>query len=194
MTNQVNLQAVDWSAIPAPADDGAMTHLAGKRLPAVALAATDGSSVMLSELAGRVVVYGYPMTGQPGTALPDGWDQVPGARGCTPQSCAFRDHHAELIAAGATRVFGISTQDSAYQREAVERLHLPFPVLSDAGVAFATAAGLPVMVVDGKTLLKRFALVVDDGVVSQVFYPVFPPDRNAGDVLAWLAANPKVAS
>lgn len=194
MTNQVNLQAVDWSRIPAPADDGAMAHLTGKRLPAVALAATDGSRVTLSEIAGRVVVYGYPMTGQPGTALPDGWDQVPGARGCTPQSCAFRDHHAELIAAGAARVFGISTQDSAYQREAVERLHLPFPVLSDEGLAFATAAGLPVLVVEGKTLLKRFALVVDDGVVTAVFYPVFPPDRNAGDVLAWLAANPRVAS
>ena len=194
MTNQMNLQGVDWSKIPAPLDDGAMAHLASKRLPAVALAATDGSLVTLSEIAGRVVVYGYPMTGQPGVALPDGWDQVPGARGCTPQSCAFRDHHAELIAAGTVATFGISTQDSAYQREAAERLHLPFPVLSDAGLAFASAAGLPTMEVDGKTLLKRFALVVDDGVVTQVFYPVFPPDRNAGDVLAWLIANPRVAS
>lgn len=194
MANQVNLLGVDWSAIPAPVDDGAMAHLAGRRLPAVALAATDGTSVTLSEIGGRVVVYGYPMTGQPGVALPEGWDQVPGARGCTPQSCAFRDHHAELIAAGAVATFGISTQDSAYQREAVERLHLPFPVLSDAGLEFATAAGLPVMEVDGKTLLKRFALVVDDGVVTQVFYPVFPPDRNAGDVLAWLVANPRAAS
>ena len=113
MTNQMNLQGVDWSKIPAPLDDGAMAHLASKRLPAVALAATDGSLVTLSEIAGRVVVYGYPMTGQPGVALPDGWDQVPGARGCTPQSCAFRDHHAELIAAGTVATFGISTQDSA---------------------------------------------------------------------------------
>ena len=194
MTNQLNLQGVDWSKIPAPVDDGAMAHLAGTRLPAVALAGTDGSVVTLSEVAGRVVVYGYPMTGQPGVALPDGWDEVPGARGCTPQSCAFRDHQAELIAAGASRTFGISTQDTAYQREAAERLHLPFPVLSDEGLAFGTAAGLPTMDVAGKTLLKRFALVVDDGVVAQVFYPVFPPDRNAGDVLAWLVANPRVSA
>jgi peroxiredoxin len=191
MTNQVNLVGVDWSTIPAPVDDGAMTHLAGKRLPAVALAATDGTVVCLNEMPERVVVYGYPMTGQPGVALPDGWDQVPGARGCTPQSCAFRDHHAELIAAGAAGTFGISTQESAYQREAVERLHLPFPVLCDENLEFATAAGLPVMEVDGKTLLKRFAMVVDDGVVTKVFYPVFPPDRNAGDVLEWLVANPR---
>ena len=194
MTNQLNLQGVDWSKIPAPVDDGAMAHLAGTRLPAVALAGTDGSVVTLSEVAGRVVVYGYPMTGQPGVALPDGWDEVPGARGCTPQSCAFRDHQAELIAAGASRTFGISTQDTAYQREAAERLHLPFPVLSDEGLAFGTAAALPTMDVAGKTLLKRFALVVDDGVVAQVFYPVFPPDRNAGDVLAWLVANPRVSA
>ncbi len=194
MTNQVNLQGVDWSKIPAPDDDGAMEHLKGTRLPAVALAATDGSLVTLSDMPGRVIVYGYPMTGQPGVALPEGWDMVPGARGCTPQSCAFRDHHAELIAAGAHRTFGISTQDSAYQREAAERLHLPFPVLSDEGLAFATAAGLPTMEVGGRILLKRFALVVDDGVVTQVFYPVFPPDRNAGDVLAWLVANPRVSA
>ena len=191
MTNQVNLQGVDWSKIPAPDDDGAMEHLKGTRLPPVALTATDGTVVTLSDMPGRVIVYGYPMTGQPGVALPEGWDMVPGARGCTPQSCAFRDHHAELIAAGAHRTFGISTQDSAYQREAAERLHLPFPVLSDEGLAFATAARLPTMEVGGRILLKRFALVVDDGIVTQVFYPVFPPDRNAGDVLAWLVANPR---
>lgn len=190
MTQQPNLLAVDWSTIPAPIDDGAAAHLIGMRLPVVALTATDGRSIALATLPGRVVVYGYPMTGQPGVALPDGWDEVPGARGCTPQSCAFRDHHAELVAAGASSVFGLSTQETAYQKEAADRLHLPFPILSDASLALATAARLPTMEVTGRTLLKRFALVLDDGVITQVFYPVFPPDRNAGDVLAWLTTHP----
>ena len=190
MTPQPNLLAVDWSKLPAPTDDGAMAHLAGARLPPVALRATDGSLVTLAALPGRVVVYAYPMTGQPGVALPDGWDEIPGARGCTPHSCAFRDHHAELVAAGASRVFGLSTQDTAYQREAAERLHLPFPLLSDDGLEFAKGAGLPTIEVAGTTLIKRFALVIDDGVVTKVFYPVFPPDATAGDVLAWLIANP----
>lgn len=190
-TAQPNLTAVDWSKIPPPADDKAMDHLVGTRLPAVALRATDDTFVTLAALPGRVVVYGYPMTGQPGVALPDGWDEVPGARGCTPQSCAFRDHHAELIAAGAARTFGLSTQDTGYQKEAAARLHLPFPVLSDELLTLAHAARLPTMDVHGRTLLKRFALVIDDGTVTKVFYPVFPPDRNAGDVLAWLSANPR---
>jgi len=192
MTNQANLQAVDWSQIPAPLDDGAMSHLPGTMLPSVALPATDGTVVTLASLPGRAVLYGYPMTGQPGVALPDGWDGVPGARGCTPQSCAFRDHHAELRAAGAHHVYGLSTQDTGYQREAAERLHLPFALLSDAELVFTSAARLPTLLVEAKTLIKRFAFVLDDGRVTAVFYPVFPPDRNAGDVLAWLIANPKV--
>jgi peroxiredoxin len=114
---------------------------------------------------------------------------IPGARGCTPQACAYRDLHADFAAAGAARVFGLSTQDTAYQREAAERLHLPFPLLSDEKLAFATALRLPTMQVAGMTLLKRLALVIDDGTVAKAFYPVFPPDRNAGDVLAWLQAN-----
>ncbi len=190
MTNQPNLTDVDWSKIPAPPDDGACVHLAGSRLPPVALAATDGRSVTLATLPGRTVVYAYPRTGRPGQALPDGWDMIPGARGCTPQSCGFRDHHAELVAAGARHVFGLATQDTAYQHEAAERLHLPFPLLSDAGLALTTAARLPTMRVEGMTLLRRLALVLDDGTVTKVFYPVFPPDRNAGDVLAWLRAHP----
>ena len=191
MTLQPNLLSIDWSMLPPPADDGAMAHLTGARLPAVALPATDGSIVTLAALRGRVVVYAYPMTGQPGVALPDGWDDVPGARGCTPHSCAFRDHHAALISAGTAKTFGLSTQDSAYQREAAERLHLPFPLLSDANLAFAKAANLPLMDVAGRMLLKRFAFVLDDAVVTKVFYPVFPPDANAGEVLAWLIANPR---
>jgi peroxiredoxin len=193
MTQQPNLTTVDWSKIPAPVDNGGAAHLMGHKLPWVALRATDDTLVMLQTLPGRVVVFIYPRTGQPGAALPDGWDDIPGARGCTPQSCAFRDLYADLTAAGAARVYGLSTQDTDYQREAVARLHLPFPLLSDADLMFATALRLPTLVVDGQTLLERMALVIDDGSISQVFYPVFPPDRNAGDVLAWLQANPRTS-
>ena len=174
--------------LPAPVDDGAAAHLEGETLPDVALPATDGASVRLARLPGRTIVYAYPRTGQPGAANPDGWDAIPGARGCTPQSCGFRDHHAELLALGADRVFGLSTQDTAYQREAAERLHLPFPILSDARLELATAARLPVFEVAGLTLLRRLTLVVDGGRVTKLFYPVFPPDRSAAEVVAWLAA------
>jgi peroxiredoxin len=159
------------------------------QLPSVTLAATDGSQVDLSKLAGRVVVYIYPRTGVPGQPLPDGWDAIPGARGCTPQSCAFRDHFAELAQLGVRQLFGLSTQDSAYQREAAERLHLPFPLLSDSGLGLARAIDLPTFTVAGMTLLKRMALVIDDGVIGKVFYPVFPPDKNAEEVIAWLRAS-----
>jgi peroxiredoxin len=180
---------VEWSRLPTPEDDGAARHLPGSRVPPLALSATDGSSVVLEGLPGRTVVYVYPMTGRPGVALPEGWDEIPGARGCTPQSCAFRDHHAELIAAGADRVFGLSTQDTDYQREAAERLHLPFPLLSDAALRLTTALRLPVMLVGGATLAKRMALIIEDGVVAHAFYPVFPPDQNAAEVLRWLRAR-----
>jgi peroxiredoxin len=182
---------VDWSRLPAPLDDGAARHLPGARMPDIALSATDGSTVSLSRLAGRTVVYTYPLTGLPGTPLPEGWDDIPGARGCTPQSCAFRDHHADLLAAGAGRVFGLSTQDTPYQREAAERLHLPFPLLSDAALRLTTALQLPAMLVEGATLLRRMTLIITDGVITHVFYPVFPPDRNATEVLAWLRAHPE---
>ncbi|HEU0061708.1 MAG TPA: peroxiredoxin [Hyphomicrobiaceae bacterium] len=191
-SNQPNLMQVDWSRIPAPADDGAARHLQGLGLPDIALAATDGRSVSLARCQGRTVVYAYPRMGKPGQiALIDGWDEIPGARGCTPQSCAFRDHFTELSAAGAAQVFGLSTQDTAYQAEAVARLHLPFAILSDEQGKLASAVGLPTMQVAGTTLLKRLAMVVDDGRITKVFYPVFPPDRNAGDVLAWLQDNPR---
>jgi len=175
--------------LPAPQDDGAARHLAGLRLPSLVLPATDGSRVDLSKLGGRTILYLYPRTGRPGQALPDGWDMVPGARGCTPQSCGFRDHFAELQRLGVAHVFGLSTQDSDYQREAAERLHLPFAILSDAGLEFAQALKLPTFVVAGMTLLKRMALVIDDGMIIKVFYPVFPPDKNAEEVLAWLASS-----
>lgn len=187
MSANRDLYHVDWSAIPAPQDDGAARHLEGMALPDIALPATDGSSVSLASLPGLTVVYAYPRTGRPGEAsLVDDWDMIPGARGCTPQSCAFRDHHAELKAAGASQVFGLSTQGTEYQREMVERVHLPFPVLSDENLALARAMRLPTMEVAARTLLKRLAMVIENGRVVRVFYPVFPPDRNAADVLSWL--------
>jgi peroxiredoxin len=173
--------------LPVPQDDGATRHLSGMRLPDVALPATDGSSVNLSTLRGRTVVYVYPRTGRPGQATPTGWDAIPGARGCTPQSCGFRDHFAELKRLGVAALFGLSTQDTAYQREAAERLHLPFAILSDADLRLSRALKLPTLSVDGMTLIKRMAWVIDDGVIAHVFYPVFPPDKSAETVVAWLS-------
>src|SRR3569833_644846 len=188
---QRNLLEVDWTRIPAPADDGGAAHLKGMTLPPISLLATDDTSVALSALRGRTVVFAYPRTGEPGkTALVDDRDMIPGARGCTPQTCAFRDLFAELKAAGASHVFGLSTQSNDYQTEMASRLHLPFPVLSDEKLELTRALDLPTMEVAGLTLIKRLALIVDNARISLVFYPVFPPDRNAGDVLAWLKGNP----
>jgi peroxiredoxin len=208
--------------LPVPADDGAAAGLAGRAMPAVALPSTDGGTVRLDTLGrGRTVLYAYPMTGTPGVDPPDGWDAIPGARGCTPESCAFRDHHGDLAAAGAA-VYGISTQPTDVQREAAQRLHLPFALLSDThhgdgrseavrgasklagegrGVAvrrasqlarhpLAEALRLPTMVVEGTTMLKRLTLVVRDGRIEHVFYPVFPPDGHAEEVLGWLRRHP----
>ncbi len=172
--------------IPVPQDDGAARHLAGMRLPDMALAATSGSDVNLARLLGRTVLYIYPRTGVPGVDAPPGWDDIPGARGCTPQSCGFRDHFAELKGLGVAHLFGLSTQDTGYQREVAERLHLPFAILSDAKLALTRALRLPTFTTSGMTLLKRMALVVDVGVIAAVFYPVFPPDKNAAEVIAWL--------
>ena len=189
--NQKNLLEVDWSKILAPADDGAAAHLVGMTLPPLGLVATNDTSVTLAALPGRSVVFAYPRTGEPGKiSLVDDWDMIPGARGCTPQTCAFRDLFADLKAAGAGHVFGLSTQSNVYQTEMASRLHLPFPVLSDEKLALTRALNLPTMDVAGLTLIKRLALIVDDARISHVFYPVFPPDRNAGDVLAWLKENP----
>ncbi len=175
--------------IPVPQDDGGARHLTGMALPDLALPATSGPPVNLSKLAGRVIVYVYPRTGVPGVDAPPGWDDIPGARGCTPQSCSFRDHYAELKALGVAQVFGLSTQDSDYQREAAQRLHLPFPILSDAALNLTRAINLPTFSTAGMTLLKRMALVIDDGTIAKVFYPVFPPDKNAAEVIAWLRAQ-----
>lgn len=182
--------------LPVPRDDGAARHLPGMRLsdlllPDLALPATDGSMVNLAKLRGRSVVYAYPRTGRPGGQLPTGWDAIPGARGCTPQSCGFRDHFAELQKAGVVHLFGLSSQDTAYQREAAERLHLPFALLSDEKLALARALRLPTFEVDGMTLLKRLTLVIDEGTITHAIYPVFPPDKSAAETLAWLSDHPR---
>jgi peroxiredoxin len=172
--------------LPEPTDDGACDHLPGLDLPSVALRSTSGDEVDLSALTGTTVVYCYPLTGRPDQELPEGWDEIPGARGCTPQSCAFRDHHAELRDLGA-RVFGLSTQTSAYQQEAAQRLHLPFPLLSDENWELAGALDLPTFDAEGMTLVKRVTLIVEDGEIRKVFYPVFPPGKNAEEVMLWLS-------
>lgn len=175
--------------LPVPADDGAARHLAGARLPEIALPATDGSRVVLAALPGRTVVYVYPRTGQPGVPAPDGWDDIPGARGCTPQSCGFRDHFDDLKRLGVTALYGLSTQDTAYQREAVVRLHLPFAILSDAELRLTQALKLPTFTTAGMTLLKRMAWVIEDGVIVRALYPVFPPDQSAEQVIDWLRSR-----
>lgn len=190
MTNAPNLNEVDWSILPKPEDDGAASHLVGMLMPSVPLMQTSGETLDLSKLSGRVVVYAYPMTGRPDTPLPDGWDAIPGARGCTPQSCAFRDHAAELAELNVEHLFGLSTQNTADQKEAAERLHLPFLLLSDSGLTLAKALRLPMMEVDEKSLHKRLTMILRDGVIEHVFYPVFPPDQSAGDVIAWLKNHP----
>lgn len=180
---------IDWSEIPTPENDGRAGHLAGMTLPSMLLASTGGADVDLASLPGLTVVYVYPKTGVPGTPLPEGWDGIPGARGCTPQSCAFRDHFAALKALGVDHLFGLSTQGTDYQAEAKARLALPFDLLSDASLAFARALDLPTFEAGGETLLKRMSLAIEAGRVVDVIYPVFPPDRNAELVEAWLRAR-----
>lgn len=171
--------------LPIPIDDGACDHLLGIALPSISLPSTHGECVDLSAIAGRIVVYCYPMTGQPGISLPDGWDAIPGARGCTPQSCTFRDHYQELNELGAS-VFGLSTQSTDYQLEVKARLHLPFELLSDRELNLTNTLKLPTFEVGGKHLIKRVTLIIEEGKIMKVFYPVFPPDRNANEVINWL--------
>ena len=182
----MSLTSVDWTTIPAPRDDGGAAHRTGLAMPSLTLSATDGGTVDLSALPGLAVVYIYPMTGRPDRALPDGWDATPGARGCTPQSCAYRDHFAELKARGVDHLYGLSTQGTDWQAEAAARLHLPYALLSDADLALTRALNLPTFQADGQTLLKRCTLILRDGVIVRVHYPVFPPDQDAARVIAWL--------
>ena len=174
------------SNLPEPRDDGACAHLTGMRVPSIALQATGGGTVDLSSLPGWSIVYCYPRTGKPDEPPPAGWDAIPGARGCTPQSCSYRDHYQEIRELGADAVFGLSTQDTEYQQEVVERLHLPFQILSDRNLELARALNLPTFEVEGMTLIKRLTLIVHDGGIEHVFYPVFPPDTSAPTVIHWL--------
>lgn len=176
------------AGLPVPEDDGAADHLPGRALPALALPGTGASDVDLSRLRGRWVIYVYPMIARPDGALPAGWDEIPGARGCTPQSCSFRDHYAELAALD-TEVLGLSAQDADEQRDAKDRLALPFELVSDAALQLKQELGLPTFEADGMELFKRLTMIVEDGRIEKVFYPVFPPDRNADDVLDWLRAS-----
>jgi peroxiredoxin len=171
--------------LPIPIDDGATNHLIGMTLPNISLKSIRGDSINLRSIRGNVVIYCYPMTGQPNVPLPEGWDQIPGARGCTPQSCSFRDHYQELQALGA-EVIGLSVQTSDYQKEMTDRLHLPFPVLSDSNYEFSKAMNMPTFVAAGMILLKRVTLICEDGVIKAVHYPVFPSDSDPAWVIDYL--------
>jgi peroxiredoxin len=188
MTRHDDLHQVP-DGLPVPVDDGACDHLRGAAMPAIELPSTAGGSVRLDQPRSEwTVVYAYPRTGLPDVDSPPGWDEIPGARGCTPQSCSFRDRHAELRALGA-EVYGLSTQTTGYQREMAERLHLPFPVLSDAGLVLATALRLPTFRYGEWTLLRRFTMILREGRIEHVFYPVFPPDADAARVESWLRSR-----
>jgi peroxiredoxin len=175
-------------ALPAPEDDGAADHLPGTPMPHLVLPSTSGHQVALDQLGrGRAVLYLYPLTGRPGVDLPDGWNAIPGARGCTPEACGFRDHYADLRAAGASAVYGLSSQSTHYQAELADRLGLPFSILSDSAHQLAQALDLPTFTADGQRLYKRLTLVISDGHIEHFFYPIFPPDQHARQVLDWLS-------
>jgi peroxiredoxin len=178
------------STLPVPKDDGACSHLAGLQVPDIFLASTAGDSVNLARMPGRTVLFCYPRTGEPGRPIPHEWDEIPGARGCTPQCCGFRDSDSELKTAGADHVFGLSTQDTDYQREVASRLNLPYPLVSDRDLKLAQALMLPTFEFNFMTLIKRLVLIIDEGRITHVFYPVFPPDQSARQTLEWLKANP----
>ena len=178
--------------LPVPKDDGGARHLKGMSLPDLELPSTSNRKVNLSKVsAPTIVVYAYPMTGRPDRKLPQGWDDIPGARGCTPETCGFRDHHKDLAKLRA-EVFGVSTQSTEYQQEMVKRLEVPFEVLSDEHFALTDALRLPTFTVEGMRLIKRLTLVVRNNKIEHVFYPVFPPDKHAEEVIAWLKAHPLV--
>ncbi len=185
MTTNYNQLPAD---LPVPQDDGSTSHLKGMKLPNVSLVGTNGKTVNFGDIKGKLVIYCYPMTGQPNVALPDGWDQIPGARGCTPQSCSFRDHYQDLQALGA-EVVGLSVQTTEYQKEMADRLHLPFPVVSDLNYQFQKALNMPTFVAAGMTLLKRVTLIVNNGVIEAVHYPIFPSDSDPVWVIDYLKSH-----
>ncbi len=176
------------SDLPVPQDNGEADHLNGMHFPNEAFKTTSGGTQNLSQVQATVVLYIYPMTGRPDIDLPDNWDAIPGARGCTPQSCSFRDHYAELQSLNA-QVYGLSAQDTDYQLEASERLHLPFPLLSDNKLKLKTLLNIPTFTVDAMELYQRITFIIQDGMIKKVFFPVFPADKNAKNVLSWLQAQ-----
>jgi peroxiredoxin len=175
------------SELPVPKDDGACSHLMGSDMPSVTLSDTSGQMVDVASLSGLTIIFCYPRTGAPGESITDDWNAIPGARGCTPQACSFRDQLAELCELGVKNVFGLSTQDTPYQAEAKTRLHLPYELLSDRALVFAKALKLPTFDWQGRKLIKRLALAIQDAKIIHVWYPVFPPDSNANEVVKWLA-------
>jgi len=184
--NQSNLLKPDWSKIPAPELDVSLEHLNNFIIPEIKLLSTSVDEIDLSKLNGLSIIYVYPMTGQPNVALPKGWDEIPGARGCTPQSCSFRDNFLELKKLNIENIFGLSSQTTKYQKEMSERLHLPYPILSDEKLVFANALKLPTFKVDNMNLIKRITLIINNNKIIKYFYPVFPPDQNVNDVIFWL--------
>jgi peroxiredoxin len=184
--NQSNLLKPDWSKIPAPQLDTSLEHLDNFIIPEIKLSSTSGDEIDLSKLIGLTIIYVYPMTGQPNVALPEGWNEIPGARGCTPQSCSFRDNFSELKKLNIKNIFGLSSQTTKYQKEMSERLHLPYPILSDEKLVFANALKLPTFKVDNMSLIKRITLIINNNKIIKYFYPVFPPDQNVNDVIFWL--------
>jgi len=176
--------------LPVPIDDGACDHLVGMEVPRACLPSTAERLVCLHDFSvERIVLYGYPRTGTPGVPVPKDWDLIPGARGCTPETCSFREHHAQLHSLRA-ETFGFSTQTTAYQQELVQRLQLPFEILSDADFVFTTALRLPTFEFNGMTLIKRLTLIIERGHITKVFYPIFPPDKHAAEVVHWLSIEP----
>ena len=184
--NQKNLTNVDWSKIPAPKNEENLSHLNNYHIKRIKLRSTNNKLVNLSDLRGLTIIYIYPMTGQPDKSLPDNWDNIPGARGCTPQSCSFRDNFNELKKLNISNIFGLSTQTSEYQREMVQRLKLPYEVLSDEKLEFAKKLNLPIFEVGEMRLIKRITLILNNNKIIKYFYPVFPPDKNVDEVISYL--------
>lgn len=175
------------SDLPVPTDDGACDHLQGMKLPPLSLPCTSGTPVKISALQDLTIIFCYPRTGAPGETIPDSWNMIPGARGCTPQACSFRDASKQFLTTDVKRIFGLSTQDTAYQEEVKTRLHLPFELLSDEALTFLEALNLPSIDWEGKKLCKRITLAIAQGRIVKVWYPVFPPDQSANQVLEWLS-------